>query len=39
MSQFFPCYSNLYPELKEILELRAENTNKPLEQGVDENIP
>ena len=33
MSQFFPCYSNLYPELKEVLESRVENTNKPLQQG------
>lgn len=33
MSQFFPNYSKLYPELKEVLESRAENTNKPLQQG------
>jgi hypothetical protein len=30
---FFPKYSNLYKELREILESRAENTNKPLSQG------
>ena len=31
----YPKYSNLYPELREILDSRAENTNKPwLEGGV-----
>ena len=33
MSQFFPFYSNLYPDLKNILVSRTENTNKPLQQG------
>jgi hypothetical protein len=33
MSQFFPCYSNLYPELQEVLESRANNTNKPWQEG------
>lgn len=33
MSQFFPCYSNLYPELKEVLDSRAKNTNKPWQEG------
>lgn len=31
----YPKYSNLYPELREVLDKRAENTNKPwLEGGV-----
>ena len=33
MSQFFPCYSNLYPKLNEVLDSRAQNTNKPWQQG------
>lgn len=33
MSQFFPCYSNLYPELREVLDSRAQNTNKPWQEG------
>jgi len=33
MSQFFPCYSNLYPELKNVLVSRANNTNKPWQEG------
>lgn len=30
---FFPKYSNLYKELREVLDSRAENTNKPLSEG------
>ena len=29
----YPKYSNLYPELREILDSRAENTNKPWSEG------
>lgn len=35
MSQFFPCYSNIYPELKKVLDSRAINTNKTV---LDEKI-
>jgi hypothetical protein len=30
---FFPNYTNIYPELREILDSRAENTNKPNSMG------
>lgn len=30
---FFPNYSNIYPELRELLDSRAENTNKPISEG------